>query len=42
LLAVEAIQKGASDHMPKPVTPDELYTMTNRVLGSAVGVLLFD
>jgi DNA-binding NtrC family response regulator len=32
--AVEAIQKGASDYMPKPFTPDELYTMTNRVLGS--------
>jgi DNA-binding NtrC family response regulator len=33
--AVEAIQKGASDYMPKPFTPDELYTVTNRVLGSA-------
>jgi DNA-binding NtrC family response regulator len=33
--AVEAIQKGASDYMPKPFTPDELYTMTTRVLGSA-------
>jgi len=33
--AVEAIQKGASDYMPKPFTPDELYTMTNRVLGAA-------
>lgn len=33
--AVEAIQKGASDYLPKPFTPDELYTMTNRVLGSA-------
>ncbi len=33
--AVEAIQKGASDYMPKPFTPDELYTMTNRVLGTA-------
>lgn len=33
--AVEAIQKGASDYMPKPFTPEELYTMTNRVLGSA-------
>ncbi len=32
--AVEAIQKGASDYMPKPFTPDELYTMTNRVLGA--------
>jgi DNA-binding NtrC family response regulator len=33
--AVEAIQKGASDYMPKPFTPDELYTMTSKVLGSA-------
>ncbi len=33
--AVEAIQKGASDYMAKPFTPDELYTMTSRVLGSA-------
>jgi len=33
--AVEAIQKGASDYMPKPFTPDELYTMTSRVLGTA-------
>lgn len=32
--AVEAIQKGASDYMPKPFTPDELYTMTSRVLGN--------
>jgi DNA-binding NtrC family response regulator len=32
--AVEAIQKGASDYMPKPFTPDELYTMTSRVLGT--------
>jgi DNA-binding NtrC family response regulator len=32
--AVEAIQKGASDYMAKPFTPDELYTVTNRVLGS--------
>jgi DNA-binding NtrC family response regulator len=32
--AVEAIQKGASDYMPKPFTPDELYNMTNRVLGT--------
>jgi ActR/RegA family two-component response regulator len=32
--AVEAIQKGASDYMPKPFTPDELYNMTNRVLGA--------
>jgi DNA-binding NtrC family response regulator len=33
--AVEAIQKGASDYMPKPFTPEELYTVTNRVLGTA-------
>jgi DNA-binding NtrC family response regulator len=33
--AVEAIQKGASDYMPKPFTPDELYTVTSRVLASA-------
>jgi DNA-binding response OmpR family regulator len=33
--AVEAIQKGASDYMPKPFTPDELYSMANRVLGTA-------
>lgn len=33
--AVEAIQKGASDYMPKPFTPEELYTVTNRVLGVA-------
>jgi len=32
--AVEAIQKGASDYMPKPFTPDELYNMANRVLGA--------
>jgi DNA-binding NtrC family response regulator len=32
--AVEAIRKGASDYMPKPFTPDELYSMTNRVLGT--------
>ena len=32
--AVEAIQKGASDYMPKPFTPDELYSMTSRVLGT--------
>jgi DNA-binding NtrC family response regulator len=30
--AAEAIQKGASDYMPKPFTPAELYTMTSRVL----------
>lgn len=33
--AVEAIQKGASDYMPKPFTPEELYGVTNRVLGTA-------
>lgn len=33
--AVEAIQKGASDYMAKPFTPEELYTMTSRVLKSA-------
>jgi DNA-binding NtrC family response regulator len=33
--AVEAIQKGASDYMAKPFTPEELYGMTNRVLGTA-------
>ena len=33
--AVEAIQKGASDYMAKPFTPEELYGVTNRVLGTA-------
>jgi DNA-binding NtrC family response regulator len=33
--AVESIQKGASDYMPKPFTPEELYGMTSRVLGTA-------
>lgn len=33
--AVEAIRNGASDYMPKPFTPDELFTVTNRVLGTA-------
>ena len=33
--AVEAIRNGASDYMPKPFTPDELYNMTSRVLGTA-------
>jgi DNA-binding NtrC family response regulator len=33
--AVDAIQKGASDYMAKPFTPDELYNMTKRVLGTA-------
>jgi DNA-binding NtrC family response regulator len=34
--AVEAIQKGASDYMAKPFTPDELYNMTSRVLETKV------
>ncbi len=34
--AVEAIKCGANDYMAKPFTPDELYTMTNRVLRRAV------
>jgi DNA-binding NtrC family response regulator len=33
--AVEAIRQGASDYMPKPFTPEELYNMTNRVLKTA-------
>ena len=33
--AVEAIQTGASDYMAKPFTPDELTSMTSRVLKSA-------
>ncbi|HTY61865.1 MAG TPA: response regulator [Acidobacteriota bacterium] len=33
--AVEAIQKGASDYMPKPFTPEELYSVTSRVLKTA-------
>ena len=32
--AVEAIQKGASDYLPKPFTPDELFSMTSRVLSA--------
>jgi len=31
--AVEAIKRGANDYMPKPFTPDELSTMTSKVLG---------
>jgi len=31
--AVEAIKRGANDYMPKPFTPDELSSMTNKVLG---------
>jgi len=34
--AVEAIKKGASDYMPKPFTPEELYKVTSRVLNKAV------
>ena len=34
--AVEAIKKGASDYMPKPFTPEELYKVTSRVLNTAV------
>lgn len=30
--AVEAIRKGASDYMPKPFTPEELYSITSRTL----------
>lgn len=33
--AVEAIQKGASDYMAKPFTPDELYNVTKKVLEQA-------
>jgi DNA-binding NtrC family response regulator len=33
--AVEAIQKGANDYMPKPFTPDELYAVTDKVLKTA-------
>jgi DNA-binding NtrC family response regulator len=33
--AVEAIQKGASDYMAKPFTPDELYSVTKKVLDQA-------
>jgi len=31
--AVEAIKRGANDYMPKPFTPDELSTITSKVLG---------
>ena len=34
--AVEAIRSGASDYMAKPFTPEELYSMTSRVLHRAV------
>ena len=33
--AVEAIQRGASDYMSKPFTPDELYATANRAIKSA-------
>ncbi len=31
--AVEAIKRGANDYMPKPFTPDEISSMTSKVLG---------
>ena len=34
--AVEAIKRGANDYIAKPFTPDELYSVANRVLGRAV------
>lgn len=33
--AVEAIQRGASDYMAKPFTPDELFSTANRAIRSA-------
>jgi len=33
--AVEAIQRGASDYMAKPFTPDELYSVVNRAIRGA-------
>jgi DNA-binding response OmpR family regulator len=30
--AVDAVQRGANDYMPKPFTPDELFSLTNRIL----------
>jgi DNA-binding response OmpR family regulator len=33
--AVEAIQRGASDYLAKPFTPDELYAAANRAIRSA-------
>jgi DNA-binding NtrC family response regulator len=33
--AVDAIRNGASDYIPKPFTPDELFSVTSRVLGVA-------
>ena len=35
--AVEAIQRGASDYVAKPFTPDELYAAANKALKGAVG-----
>ena len=34
--AVEAVHKGATDYMPKPFTPEEVYAVTSRVLKTAV------
>jgi ActR/RegA family two-component response regulator len=34
--AVEAVQKGASDYMPKPFTSEEVYALTRRVMKTAV------
>jgi DNA-binding NtrC family response regulator len=34
--AVDAIQSGATDYIPKPFTPDELYAVTDRALKTAV------
>jgi len=34
--AVEAIQRGASDYVAKPFTPDELFTATSRAIRRAV------
>lgn len=34
--AVEAIQRGAHDYLPKPFTPKELYTVANRAIMSSV------
>ena len=36
--AVEAIQRGASDYLAKPFTPDELYAAANRAIRGAVPV----
>jgi len=34
--AVEAIQRGASDYVAKPFTPDELFTATNKAIRRAM------